>query len=67
MQFFVCAYCDHIDAVELCPHNATIPSHGDWMCTCCADKPWHNHFAYRPYDVDIDFMVVNRPTGLGFG
>lgn len=67
MQFFVCAYCNHVDEVDLChKHNASIPTHADWMCTKCADKPWHNFFPYREYDPERD-LVVNRPSGIGFG
>lgn len=67
MHFFVCAYCDTVDALEACPHNTAIPAHGDWMCICCVDKPWHNLFPRRTYDPQKDFMVVNRPSGLGLG
>lgn len=66
MQLFVCGYCEHVDAMELCPHNRSIKAHADWLCTCCAGKPWHNRFEYRPYNPATD-LVVNRATGIGLG
>lgn len=69
MNIFVCDCCDHVDALELAyPDNPTVKGVQllRYECTRCQGRPWHRLFPYRYYRPDRD-LVVNRPTGIGFG